>query len=420
MSLSLLPWTRKVLYRHIKLTHHTSYKLFVNLVTSECGAKVAPLVHQLEIVCVRGWPEDVLRNEDRSRAFWLALTGMETLRIGNSPGTEHELSLLRLSTTRQLRSLRSFSLRSELGAFASPFDPQVWRNLFVVAPNICAIYIDAQRAYTGTPVSGDGSKMLPLARHIACSVRHFTLTGHLSKAPLEAAKLINSFEHLTSLEVIDRHTEGSDTNAVVDRIQQPRLVELRIQSFGPGRFRLCLRDYFMLNKLLLDLPIDQRTCPDGLPPSLVHLDIAGRGTPALLVRIMLSRSTTLPLLRSIAASSFAHDPVGRGRVGKQIHRDGTLVLRTDKDGNPMFRPHPDWVVPTFWSSKDRRQDLENVRAVSCDMGVQMRGSLLLPLMAVEMWDKELALCKQLETRWLDGERFSWEAGAADPEWDNFL
>ena len=67
-------------------------------------------------------------------------------------------------------------------------------------------------------------------------------------------------------------------------------------------------------------------------------DFANRGIRAMLVKLVLSRGITLPLLTSVAAGGFAHDPLGRGRVGKRIQRGDNIILRTNKDGNPLFRP----------------------------------------------------------------------------------
>jgi hypothetical protein len=126
------------------------------------------------------------------------------------------------------------------------------------------------------------------------------------------------------------------------------------------------------------------------------------------------------MLRTVAASGFVHDPSGRGRVGKPIQRGDKLILRTNKDGNPMFRPHPDCVVPSHWLAENNRRDLEEVRKTARDMDVQVEGTLLLPFVVVEMWSQESILWDKLCGRWLEGDRFSWEVGAADPEWDMFL
>ncbi len=121
---------------------------------------------------------------------------------------------------------------------------------------------------------------------------------------------------------------------------------------------------------------------------IVRLDIASCGTAALLTKLLLLRGTTLPMLKSVAASRFVHNPSGWGRVGKPIKRGDKLVLRTDQDNHPLFRPHPDWVVPPYWSVGNRLRDLEDVRKTARDMDVQIEGPLFLPLIVVERWSQE--------------------------------
>ncbi len=232
LSRSLLPWTQELLYRHIKLTHWTFLRLFVKVVLGVSGSSLASLVRQLEICCIRGWPEDVFGDNNRSQAFWLAFVKLEKLELVDAEGTNLANSLLCLDTTRQLQFLRLFSLWSELGAFVNPFDPQAWANLLAVAPNICFLHYDVGRIYIGAAVSADGPGQHPPVRPIACALKHFTLAGHLSNAPIEAASLINSFEHLASLAVIDKCAKDTNTSAVLTRMRQPRLVRLRVQSLS--------------------------------------------------------------------------------------------------------------------------------------------------------------------------------------------